>query len=99
MPMSATTTIPPTRVASIAPLFVRDVETAAAALRTSALKRLARVFAESIAAYKARQAVRELTRLDDRMLRDIGLTRGEIEFAVRPDKAPTPASLTRAPRR
>jgi uncharacterized protein YjiS (DUF1127 family) len=32
---------------------------------------------------RLRSAVRELHRLDDRMLRDIGVTRGEIESAVR----------------
>src|SRR5262245_65766293 len=35
------------------------------------------------AQHRLRRAVRELHRLDDHMLRDIGVTRGEIESAVR----------------
>jgi uncharacterized protein YjiS (DUF1127 family) len=36
--------------------------------------------------YRRRQAVAELQALDDRTLSDIGITRGEIEFAVRSDE-------------
>lgn len=37
---------------------------------------------------RLRSAVRELQRLDDRMLADIGVTRGEIESAVRATACP-----------
>ena len=40
--------------------------------------------ASDLAAKRAlRSAMRELHQLDDRMLKDIGVSRGEIEFAVR----------------
>jgi uncharacterized protein YjiS (DUF1127 family) len=40
--------------------------------------------ASDLAAKRAlRSAIRELHQLDDRMLRDIGVSRGEIEFAAR----------------
>src|SRR5262249_43042683 len=41
-------------------------------------------FARRVAAERQRRsAIRQLKRLDDRTLRDIGIHRGEIEFAVR----------------
>lgn len=43
-----------------------------------------------------RRAIRELQRLDDRVLRDIGVTRGEIESAVRDG---LPARVSRHARR
>jgi uncharacterized protein YjiS (DUF1127 family) len=45
--------------------------------------RSARVLHELAARRCLRRAIRELHRLDDRTLRDIGVTRGEIESAVR----------------
>lgn len=38
--------------------------------------------------YRAGRAVQELQGFDDRMLRDIGLGRGEIERAVRAGRSP-----------
>jgi len=45
--------------------------------------RSARLTRDLAAKRRLRSAVRELHRLDDRMLADIGVTRGEIESAVR----------------
>jgi len=55
--------------------------------RAQIFRHIARLFAKATAAYRARRAARELMGLDDRMLRDMGITRGEIGFAVRPEKA------------
>jgi uncharacterized protein YjiS (DUF1127 family) len=44
---------------------------------------LARVTATAFAEYRVRRAARHLMSFDDLMLRDIGIGRGEIEYAVR----------------
>lgn len=53
------------------------------AVLSSAADKARRYLAESIRARAIRQAENELTDLDDRMLRDIGLTRSEIPSAIR----------------
>jgi uncharacterized protein YjiS (DUF1127 family) len=54
--------------------------------RAGATSSLARVVAAlwswMLSAHKRRQAIRELRAFDDRMLRDIGVTRSEIEHVV-----------------
>jgi uncharacterized protein YjiS (DUF1127 family) len=42
-----------------------------------------RLFVRALAEYRTRRAVREMQHLDDRMLRDIGITRESIDSAVR----------------
>jgi uncharacterized protein YjiS (DUF1127 family) len=49
-----------------------------------ALSRITRAIEARLA---ARQAITELASLDDRMLRDLGITRSEIESAVRRSRA------------
>jgi uncharacterized protein YjiS (DUF1127 family) len=44
---------------------------------------IARLAGVAVAEYRARRAARYLTGLDDFMLRDIGIGRGEVERAVR----------------
>jgi uncharacterized protein YjiS (DUF1127 family) len=67
---------------------VRDASHVAFAGAMSQLsRRIAGLVAELLAtarrAYKRRQAIGELLALDDRMLRDIGVSRSEIEYTVR----------------
>jgi uncharacterized protein YjiS (DUF1127 family) len=47
------------------------------------VSRSSRLVRDVIAERQVRVAIRDLHRLDDRTLRDIGVTRGEIEAAVR----------------
>jgi uncharacterized protein YjiS (DUF1127 family) len=42
-----------------------------------------RLFVRALAEYRTRRAVREMQQLDDRMLRDIGVTRESVDYAVR----------------
>jgi uncharacterized protein YjiS (DUF1127 family) len=76
-------------------LFIQDcVHAAADWLRLFVLRSVR--FARRVAAeQRRRNAIRQLQRLDDRMLRDMGIHRGDIEFAVRngmPARArPTPS--------
>ena len=56
-------------------------------------------FARRLAAeQRRRNAIRQLQRLDDRMLRDMGIHRGDIEFAVR-NGLPARAACTRSQQR
>jgi uncharacterized protein YjiS (DUF1127 family) len=50
---------------------------------THLLAGIAHVTAAVVAEYRVRRAARHLMRLDDLMLRDIGIGRGEIEHSVR----------------
>ncbi|MCC6470457.1 MAG: DUF1127 domain-containing protein [Alphaproteobacteria bacterium] len=43
------------------------------------------LFARLLHAWEVRRALRDVQSMDDRMLRDIGLSRGDVESAVRGD--------------
>jgi len=51
--------------------------------RGRAVQWLARQFGALAAKWRTRLAMHQLARLDDRMLADIGISRGEIEFVTR----------------
>ena len=55
----------------------------AANIMWSAVRPVVKVAFKAIAEFHARRAVRDLQHFDDRMLRDMGLTRGTIDYAVR----------------
>ncbi len=46
------------------------------------------LFVRLMSWWEARQAAGRLTQMDDRLLRDIGLDRSEIDFAVRHGRKP-----------
>jgi uncharacterized protein YjiS (DUF1127 family) len=50
--------------------------------------RIARLLSTAIQEYQARRAIRRLMEFDDRLLRDIGVGRGEIERVVRSGRLP-----------
>jgi uncharacterized protein YjiS (DUF1127 family) len=79
-------------------LFIQDCVGAAADWLRLLVLRSVR-FARRVAAeQRRRNAIRQLQRLDDRMLRDMGIHRGDIEFAVR-NGVPPRARPTRSPER
>jgi uncharacterized protein YjiS (DUF1127 family) len=55
----------------------------AGAVLGSTMRAIVRLAVKAIAEHHTRRAVRDLQHLDDRLLRDMGLTRGTIEHAVR----------------
>jgi uncharacterized protein YjiS (DUF1127 family) len=79
-------------------LFIQDcVRAAVNWLRLLVLRSVR--FARRVAAeQRRRNAIRQLQRLDDRMLRDMGIHRGDIESAVR-NGVPARARPTRSPER
>ena len=66
------------------PLFVRETgfEAAGAALLAAIARAARAVAAPIVAARRRRRLFDELSSLDDRMLKDIGVTRAEIPYIV-----------------
>jgi uncharacterized protein YjiS (DUF1127 family) len=62
---------------------IREIGRAAAKWLREVVVRSTRLTGDLAAERRRRSAVRELERLDDHMLKDIGVRRCEIEFAVR----------------
>ncbi len=61
----------------------QTVGAAGAAVRGAGRRWLGAVARELVAAFHERAVARELSRLDDRTLRDIGLSRSEIAYVAR----------------
>ena len=54
-----------------------------------------RLFVRALAEYRSRKAARELQSFDDRLLRDIGISRDSIDWAVRHGREYDAAPLAR----
>lgn len=61
-------------------------------------ERAGEFMARALRAFSQRRALRELARLDDRMLRDIGLTRTDIDAAVSLPRGTDPIAFLAARR-
>ena len=67
------------------------------AWRRVVIERSAQLIRSLVAEAVQRIAIRELERLDDRILADLGVPRAEIEFAVRSGRPARPAAIEHQP--